>query len=255
MRLSLSATLQECGPGDRVRSVSDARLVIWVVTKSSFLCRGCSLSLGSSPPFAHFGTAPLCVPVPPRSRLALLTPAELESECAGSWYRAVVHAPVSDDNEQRVAQALRRRLQGRPLAEPKMCMASGDCSQELLGLVFTCLSSDALEADKSSIEEDEALLLAEGGDLDDAMRCAVQLRLNRKRLLAELIRIVKSFSGRPRGSNLLDALGEGRWLSNAAHSAYTWLHDLSAFDGAPAHSWPTVTFMPSWHGDHILRTC
>ena len=114
-----------------------------------------------------------------------------------SLHRALLHAPVSASNERRVAVALRTRLvdvldEQAPLEEDRL----------LLG------DDEEAWAELADIEGEEAL----EGDGSEQMRCAVQVRANRKEILADYVARLDGFLtahddeslARERPLNLLD---------------------------------------------------
>lgn len=161
-------------------------------------------------------------------RLIFLTPEELEGECGGSWNRPLLHAPVSAANERKVASALRARLlllleeEGTSLEEDLGLLASlggsvdaaakaaeeeaegaevkagAQGTDEQQGAakaasVFDLL--DAVDAEDKAEEEAETMVAEQ---LEEAvrreeMRCAVQLRANRKILLVECVALLEGF--------------------------------------------------------------
>ena len=114
-------------------------------------------------------------------------------ECAAErgYSRALLHAPVSAENERRVAVALRTRIadvldaEGAPLEADRLLLAD---DPEAWAALEDIEGAEALE-----------------GDGREQMRCAVQLRANRKALLADFVQRLDGFLARVDGGE-----GEGR---------------------------------------------
>lgn len=152
-------------------------------------------------------------------RLIFLSPGELENVCSGNWNRPLLHAPVSFANERGVAQALKARLlgllavDGTTLAEDREQLAflggavdaaaarkdgkdDAEKGEEALeastksSSVFDLL--DTIEAEEEA-EEAAAEEAVEEAMRREEMRCAVQLRANRKTLLTECVALLDGF--------------------------------------------------------------
>lgn len=122
-------------------------------------------------------------------RLLFLTPAELTDECEGNWNRPLLHAPLSRSNERRVANALRARLQALLRAEPT------SLEEDVSWLEAAAVASEAGNVADSSVGALDAAMATEeaGEDSVEELRYAVQLRANKKTLLAELTRQLDLF--------------------------------------------------------------
>ena len=154
-------------------------------------------------------------------RLIFLSPGELENVCSGNWNRPLLHAPVSFANERGVAQALKARLlgllavDGTTLAEDREQLAflggavdaaaarkdgkdDAEKGEEALeastksSSVFDLL--DTIEAEEEA-EEAAAEEAVEEAMRREEMRCAVQLRANRKTLVHQMISRLDGFLG------------------------------------------------------------
>ena len=169
-------------------------------------------------------------------RVIQLTPEELQGECGGNWNRPLLHAPISVANERKVASALRARLlqqleeEGTPLEEDLSLLAS------LGGSVDAAANAAAEDADDTEArveaqtagEQQQSAKAASVFDLLDAvnaedkaeaeaetiaseeleeavrraeMRCAVQLRANRKTLLAQCVALLEDFLSKLDGAD------------------------------------------------------
>ena len=114
-------------------------------------------------------------------RLACLEEAELRDPdcCGGNWNRPLAHAPVSAANEARVAAALGARLRAHQATEPT-----------------------SLEDDLKLRSELRAGRGAVAGADEVGMANALQLRINRKAVVASFLDLLDAFEG----GNLLDAM-------------------------------------------------
>lgn len=134
-------------------------------------------------------------------RLTLLTPEELNESCSSNWNRPLAHKPVSRANERRVAIALCGRLRtmlaadATTLEEDRRLISSWDGTE------------DGTEAAGEAVDGEEQ----RGTGLP--LRDAVQMRANRKQLVAESIEQLESFVQQlesPLGEDASDAKGEAR---------------------------------------------